>query len=110
MAGTITELIGTTRSIQRSLEQLLADFSEDGLPMDERIFNRILTNDWRLPLGQNSPPNERYRRAVAWVTDFRKYINQLRDFCFYELGDRKRFEDLPLNGTSGRRQMNVCKS
>jgi hypothetical protein len=97
MASTI-ELIHKTRSLQESLKQLLADFSEDGLPMDERIFNRILTNDWRLPLGRNSPPNERYRRAVAWVNDFRNYVQRLREYCFHELGDRQQFENLPLNG------------
>jgi len=98
MASTIDELIRKTRSLQGALKRLLVDFSEDRIPMDERIFNRILTNDWRLPMDRKGPREERYIRAVAWVTEFHNYIGQLREYCFHDRGDREQFANLPLNG------------
>jgi hypothetical protein len=98
MASTINELIRKTLSLQKTLKQLVKDFSEDGLPADERIFNRILTNDWRLPADQQSCHEERYLRAVNWVNEFRDYIRQLREYCLHERGARESLSMLPLNG------------
>jgi hypothetical protein len=98
MASTLNKLVRRTLLLHRALEELVRDFSEDGLSSDERIFNRLLTNDWRLPMDLNGPHDQRYLRAVAWVDEFRNYVHQLREYCFYDRGDPESFSALPLNG------------
>jgi hypothetical protein len=77
---------------------LVDTYPEDKLEPDVRIFNRILTHDWRHAHGGLHGPHEpRYREAAKWVDQFHTYSGLLKEYCLYELEAPERFENLPLN-------------
>jgi hypothetical protein len=77
---------------------LIKRHPEDALQPDDKIFNRILTNDWRyLKNHFNGPVEKRYADANTWVEALRNYHSDLCDFCIYSLAAAKQLDELPMN-------------
>jgi hypothetical protein len=77
---------------------LIKQYPEDALQPDHKIFNRILTNDWRyLKNDFNGPVEKRYAEANKWVEALRSYHSDLCDFCIYSLGAAKKLDELPMH-------------
>lgn len=96
---TLKELLRETAYLRRQLQRLVDSYPEDTLDPDDRILNRILTNQWRqLHGGYYGPRERRYEEAVDWVKRFDAYIDRLRNYCSYDLDAPKRFSALPLTG------------
>lgn len=92
-------LLRETSRLTRQLQKLIGTYPEDKLDPDARIFNRILTHDWRHAHGGVHGPHEpRYSEAAKWVDEFHTYMRLLKQYCLYELEAPERFEKLPLNG------------
>ncbi|MBZ5633702.1 MAG: hypothetical protein LAO55_11325 [Acidobacteriia bacterium] len=95
----LKDLLRETAKLRRQLQRLTKNYPDEHLDPDERILNRILTNDWRyLRGGFHGPLEQRYVEAVDWVSQFDAYVDQLRDFCVHELEAPDRFATLPLPG------------
>ena len=95
----LNKLIREASQLKRRLAKLVSEYgAEDHRYADARIFNRLLTNDWRFSLDVNGPLELRYVRATEWVSKFGNYIDRLRDYCRYNLGSPSHFANLPLNG------------
>jgi hypothetical protein len=92
----LTGFIRRTDTLYKRLRALTKRYPEDGLQSDDKIFNRLLTNDWRY---QNfiGPLEKRYVDAANWVYDFNTYHLELCEFCDYSLGAPKKPEELPMN-------------
>lgn len=94
----LANFIQRTDALRKSLERLIKRYPEHTLPPDEKIFNRILTNDWRfLKNDFNGPVEKRYAEAVEWVEALRGYHSDLCDFCVYSLGAAKKLDELPMH-------------
>jgi hypothetical protein len=89
--------IRRTQKLARQLRALMKRYPEDHLEPDQRIFNRLLTNDWRYPSGQNVCLELRYSEAVRCVDDLRNYHSELVEFCRYELNAVTKLVELPMN-------------
>src|SRR6202035_2875550 len=63
---------------------------------DDKIFNRLLTNDWRFH-NFIGPLEQRYVDAAKWVDDFKRNHSDLCDFCLYSLGATTKLDELPMN-------------
>jgi len=95
---TLATFIRRTDTLYKSLEALINQYPEDALEPDEKIFNRILTNDWRyLKNDFNGPVEQRYADASKWVEALRSYHSDLCDFCIFTLGAAKRLKGLPMH-------------
>lgn len=92
-----TGFIRRTDTLYKRLRALIKRYPEDGLPSDDKIFNRLLTNDWRCLQSFIGPQEKRYVDAAKWVYDFNTYHLELWDFCVYSLGAPKKSEELPMN-------------
>ena len=90
-------MLRETARLRRQLERLVKSYPDEHRDPDDRILNRILTNDWRyLRGGLYGPHEHRYVEAVDWVDQFDAYVDRLRDCCFYKLEAPDRFAALPL--------------
>jgi hypothetical protein len=76
---------------------LIKQHPEDDAEPDDKIFNRLLTNDWRNWHNFIGPPDERYVDAAKWVDDLNAYQSELCDFCVYSLGATTKLDELPMN-------------
>ena len=92
-----TGFIRRTDTLYKRLRALIKRYPEDGLQSDDKIFNRLLTNDWRFLQNFIGPLEKRYVDAASWVYDFNTYHLELCDFCVYSLGAPKKSEELPMN-------------
>ena len=64
----LASFIRRTDILYKGLEKLIRQYPEDALQPDAKIFNRILTNDWRYWTGDfNGPVEKRYADANNWV-------------------------------------------
>jgi hypothetical protein len=92
----LTGFIRRTDTLYKRLRALIKRYPEDGLQSDDKIFGRLLTNDWRY---QNfiGPLEKRYVDAASWVGDFNTYHLELCEFCVYSLGAPTKPEELPMN-------------
>jgi hypothetical protein len=89
--------IRRTDALHQRLRALIKRHPEDGLQPDDKIFNRLLTNDWRHRHNFIGPLEERYVDAAKWVGDFNAYHLELWEFCVYSLGAPTKPEELPMN-------------
>jgi hypothetical protein len=93
----LKDLLRETARLRRQLQRLVKSYPDEHLDPDDRILNRILTNDWRyLRGGLYGPHEHRYVEAVDWVDQFDADVDRLRDYCFYKLDAPDRFAALPL--------------
>lgn len=94
----LASFIRRTHILYKSLEKLIRQYSEDALQPDDKIFNRILTNDWRHWKNDfNGPVEKRYADANKWVEAFHSYHSDLCDFCIFSLGAAEKVRQLPMN-------------
>jgi hypothetical protein len=94
----LASFIRRTDILYKSLEKLIRQYPEDALQPDDKIFNRILTNDWRYLKNEfNGPVEKRYADASNWVEALRSYHSDLCDFCIYSLGAAKKLDELPMH-------------
>lgn len=66
-------------------------YPEDALEPDQKIFNRLLTTDWRYLQGDlYGPVERRYSDAVKWIEALHRYDSDLREFLsMIWVGQRK---------------------
>lgn len=94
MSTTLTELMAQTARLGKRLQGLVKKYPDDSVEPDGRIFSRILTNDWRRPIGGvHGPLDKRYWDAVAWVESFDAYVRKL---LAYFAQQPERLATLPL--------------
>jgi hypothetical protein len=93
----LTGFIRRTDTLYKRLRALTKRYPEDGLQSDDKIFNRLLTNDWRYLQNFIGPLEKRYVDAANWVDDFNTYHLELCEFCVYSLGAPTKPEELPMN-------------
>jgi hypothetical protein len=94
----LASFIQRTDVLRKSLQRLIKRYPEDALQPDDKIFNRILTNDWRyLRSDFNGPMEKRYAEAVKWVEALHSYHSDLCDFLIYSLGAPKKVDELPMH-------------
>lgn len=93
----LADFILRTDALHKRLRALIKRHREDGLQSDDKIFDRLLTNDWRNLLTFIGPLERRYMDAAKWVTDLRTYHQELCEFCSYNLGAPTKPEELPMN-------------
>lgn len=94
----LASFIRRTDTLYKSLEKLIKQYPEDALQPDDKIFNRILTNDWRyLKNDFTGPVEKRYADASKWVEALRSYHSDLCDFCTYSLGAAQKLDELPMH-------------
>jgi hypothetical protein len=94
----LASFIRRTNALYNSLEKLITEYPEDALQPDDKIFNRILTNDWRyLKNDFNGPVEKRYADASKWVETLHSYHADLCDFCIYTLGAAKKLDELAMH-------------
>ena len=93
---TVHQLLTQTKRLERDLANLTKKYPEDHLQPDSRIFNRVLTTDWRYSSELYGPLERRYVDAASWVDRFHCYLNKLREYCTY-MESPERFGNLPLN-------------
>jgi hypothetical protein len=89
--------IRRTDTLHKRLRALIKQHPEDGLQPDDKIFNRLLTKDWRNWHNFIGPLEKRYVDAAKWVDDFNTYHLELCEFCVYSLGAPTKPEELPMN-------------
>lgn len=93
----LASFIQRTDALYKSLQRLIKQYPEDALQPDDKIFNRILTNDWRyLKNHFNGPMEKRYADANTWVEALRSYHSDLCDFCICSLGAAKKLDEFPM--------------
>jgi hypothetical protein len=97
---TLQGLVATTGRLRCDLDHLLREHPDNDVDPRGRIFPRILSSAWRDVIGEFHGPHDRtYTGAARWFDEFYRYIDQLREYCFY-VADRPRlFAKLPLNGS-----------
>lgn len=88
------KLAAETHRRERSLASLMRRFPEEKLEPDDRIFNRLLTDDWRYSGKQHGPLEERSAAAAQWVAEFDAYVRSLLERCMLA----QRELQLPLTG------------
>jgi hypothetical protein len=94
----LASFIRRTDTLYNSLEKLIKQYPEDALQPDHKIFNRILTNDWRyLKNDFTGPLEKRYADAGTWVEALHSYHSDLCDFCTYSLGAAQKLGELPMH-------------
>jgi hypothetical protein len=94
----LSSFVQRTDTLYKSLHGLIKQYPEDALQPDDKIFNRILTNDWRyLKNDFNGPVEKRYADASKWVEALRSYHSDLCDFCIYTPGAAKKLDELPMH-------------
>jgi DNA-binding phage protein len=86
-----------TQTLHKNLRGLIERHPEDALEPDDRIFSRILTNDWRYFRSFIGPMERRYLHAVKWSEDFNKYYSELCEFCVYSLNAPAKPAELPVH-------------
>ena len=96
-AHSLDSFIQRTKALHKSLEKLIKQYPEGSLQPDDKIFNRILTNDWRNFTNFVGPIEKRYVDASEWVRALRSYHSDLCDFCSYSMGEPGKLEELPMN-------------
>ena len=96
-ANSLDSFIRRTQKLARQLRTLIKRYPEDQMEPDQRIFNRLLTNDWRYPSSYEGPVEPRYLEAVKYVADLRRYHSELVEFCRYELSAPAKQVELPMN-------------
>lgn len=96
-ANSLDSFIRRTQKLARQLRTLIKRYPEDQMEPDQRIFNRLLTNDWRYPSSYEGPVEPRYSEAVKYVADLRRYHSELVEFCRYELSAPAKQVDLLMN-------------
>lgn len=89
--------IRRTQALLKELRALMERYPEDNLEPDQKIFNRLLTNDWRSLSTLCGPMELRYVEAGEWVEAIRSYDSGLREFCVYELGAPAKLDELTMN-------------
>jgi hypothetical protein len=95
---TLASFIRRTDTLYKNLETLITQYPEDALQPDDKIFNRILTNDWRyLKNDFTGPVAKRYADASKWVEALHSYHSDLCDFCTFTLGAAKKVKELPMH-------------
>ena len=92
----LASFIRQTDTLHKRLQALIKQYPEDALQPDEKIFNRLLTNDWRYLRNHSVALEKRYVDAAKWVDDFNRYHSDLRDFCVYRLGTPTKLNELPM--------------
>src|ERR1035437_4974077 len=86
-SDSLASFIRRTDTLYKSLEKLIKQCPEDALQPDDKIFSRILTNDWRyLTNDFTGPVEKRYADASTWVEALHSYHSDLCDLCTYNLG------------------------
>src|SRR5580704_18067317 len=94
----LASFIRLTDILYKSLEKLIKQYPEDALQPDDKILNRILTNDWRYLKNEfNGPVEKRYADASNWVETLHSYHSDLCDFCIFSLGAAKKVRQLPMH-------------
>jgi hypothetical protein len=94
----LASFIRRTETLYNALEKLIKQYPEDVLQPDHKIFNRILTNDWRYATNDFTGPLEkRYVDAGTWVEALHNYHVDLCDFCTYSLGAAQKLDELPMH-------------
>lgn len=88
--------IRRTQKLSRELRALMTRYPEDHMEPDQRIFNRLLTTDWRYLPGYHGPVELRYSKAAEWVKALDSYDSDLREFCRYELNAPTKLKELPM--------------
>lgn len=92
------EVVRVTRQLKRRLRGLLTQFPEDEIGPGDRVFPRLLTNDWRYLRGVTyGPLDKKYIAAARWVDDYYNYLRMLREYCSYALLKPDLCAKLPLN-------------
>jgi hypothetical protein len=93
----LADFIRWTDTLHERLRALIKRHPEDGLQPDDKIFNRLLTIDWRKSHNFIGPPEKRYMDAAKWINDLNNYHQELCEFCVYTLGVPAKREELPMN-------------
>ena len=94
----LASFIRRTDILCKSLAKLIQQYPEDALQPDYKIFNRILSNDWRYLKNEfNGPVEKRYADANKWVEALHSYHSDLCDFCVYSLGAPRKVGELPMH-------------
>lgn len=93
----LADFIRRTETLHKSLRALIKKHPEDGLQPDDKIFNRLLTNDWRNSPNSIGALEKRYVDAATWVHDLNTYHQELCEFCDYSLGAPTKPKELPMN-------------
>lgn len=97
-SDSLASFIQRTDTLYKSLEKLIKQYPEDALQPDDKIFNRILTNDWRhWTKDFTGPVEKRYADASTWVEALHSYHSDLCDFCTYSLGAAQKLGELPMH-------------
>jgi hypothetical protein len=98
LSYSLASFIRRTDTLYKSLEKLIKQYPEDALQPDDKIFSRILTNDWRyLKNDFNGPVEKRYADASKWVEALHSYHSDLCGFCIFSLGAAKKLDELPMH-------------
>lgn len=90
----LARLAAETHRLERGLAALIRRYPEDGMEPDNRIFHRLLTNDWRYSVKQHGPLEQRYAAAAQWVAEFDAYVRSLLEYCMLA----QKEVQLPLTG------------
>jgi hypothetical protein len=94
----LSSFVQRTDTPYKNLQKLITQYPEDALQPDDKIFNRILTNDWRyLKNDFTGPVEKRYADASKWVEALHSYHSDLCDFCKYSLGAAQKLDELPMH-------------
>ncbi len=89
--------IRRTQKLTRELRALMNRYPEDHMEPDQRIFNRLLTTDWRYLSTYQGPIEVRYREVVDWIDQLESYHAGLVELCTYELNVPGKLGELPMN-------------
>jgi hypothetical protein len=93
----LASFIQRTDALYKRLRRLIKQYPEDHLQPDDRIFNRLLTADWRYWHNFIGPQEQRYVDAAAWISDLNRYHLELCEFFQYQLGAPNRVNQLAMN-------------
>jgi hypothetical protein len=93
----LASFIRRTETLHRELRALIKRYPEDTLEPDDKIFNRLLTNDWRHLQTFIGPLEKRYIDVAEWVSALTSYHSELQDFCVYGLGAPAKLNELPMH-------------
>ena len=93
----MASFIRRTETLHKRLRTLIKRHPEGGLQPDDKIFSRLLTNDWRNRHNLIGRPEKLYLDAAEWVDDLNAYHAELCDFCVRTLGAITKLHELPMN-------------
>lgn len=96
-SNSLDTFVRRTQKLIRELRSLMKRYPEEQLEPDQRIFNRLLTYDWRVLTTFIGPIEWRYLRVVEWIEDLGNYDSELREFCKGELRAPTKLDELPMN-------------